>query len=188
MRDILIAYQEGQVEFEEVLTEAKKERIISNTVSRYKIRGFDTSDLKQIATWGLWEAAETYKRDSKKSAKNFIYMVVKRKLLNVQERLNRIKRRAFQEAAYLDEPLFDNSDFCLMDMIDAGGEPTKELILKELSKESKKRLSKLEYKVFKLRLKGYSYKEVANKLGRNFKSVDNALCRIKKKINLSEVI
>ncbi len=44
-----------------------------------------------------------------------------------------------------------------------------------------KELSRLEVKVLSMHLEGWSYKEIANRLGKNTKSVDNAMQRIKRR-------
>lgn len=47
-------------------------------------------------------------------------------------------------------------------------------------------LTKYEEQVLNLRLSGYSYKEIAKILKTDPKSIDNALCRIRKKIRISQ--
>ena len=43
-------------------------------------------------------------------------------------------------------------------------------------------LSKFEFDVFKLYVSGFTYREIAEHLNTHTKSIDNALCRIKMKI------
>ena len=45
-------------------------------------------------------------------------------------------------------------------------------------------LSKLESRIFKLYIEGYSYAEISEEIGKNTKVVDNAIQRIRNKINL----
>ena len=47
---------------------------------------------------------------------------------------------------------------------------------------SKERLSKFEYQVLELYLKGYDYTQIAEKLGKQPKAIDNALQRIRSKV------
>ncbi len=49
-------------------------------------------------------------------------------------------------------------------------------------RQIKKMLSEFEYKVFRLYINGLTYKEMAARLGTHTKSIDNALCRIKLKL------
>lgn len=186
MEDILLAYQEGSIAFDKVVQEARD--IIEISISKFRIKKLDTEDKRQIALVGLWEAAKSYKPNSNKSAKSYIYMVIKRALIRTHERLGRIKRKAYQEATYLEKPLFDNSNFRLLDMIEFNDDPTEKLKLEDLNRLCEDKLTDLEKQVFKLRSKGYSYQETADKIGRTFKSVDNALYRIKNKIDIKEVI
>ena len=46
----------------------------------------------------------------------------------------------------------------------------------------KERLSKFEYQVLELYLKGYDYTQIAEKLGKQPKAIDNALQRIRSKV------
>ena len=56
---------------------------------------------------------------------------------------------------------------------------------KELSQRLKSELSAFEFKILKLWLGGASYAEISEQIGKPAKSVDNAVQRIKKKLNLS---
>jgi len=54
--------------------------------------------------------------------------------------------------------------------------------MRELSRRIQSVLSELEYTIFELYIGGYSYFEIAARVGKSEKSVDNALCRIKIKL------
>ena len=68
------------------------------------------------------------------------------------------------------------------------GEPNPQSLLldKEQAWETRRRiremLSPLEYEIFEMYISGFSYAEIASRIGKSQKSVDNALCRIKKKL------
>ena len=65
-------------------------------------------------------------------------------------------------------------------------EPEKLLLQREIfdhfQKNNDKIFSELELKVLSEKMKGLDYKEIAEKLGKTPKSIDNSLQRIKKKI------
>lgn len=52
----------------------------------------------------------------------------------------------------------------------------------ETRRQIKAMLSPLEYEIFEMYISGFSYAEIASRIGKSQKSVDNALCRIKKKL------
>lgn len=52
----------------------------------------------------------------------------------------------------------------------------------ETRRQIKEMLSPLEYEIFEMYISGFSYAEIASRIGKSQKSVDNALCRIKKKL------
>lgn len=68
------------------------------------------------------------------------------------------------------------------------GEPNPQSLLldKERAGETRRQirstLSDLEYEIFEMYISGFSYAEIASRIGKSQKSVDNALCRIKKKL------
>ena len=52
----------------------------------------------------------------------------------------------------------------------------------ETRRQIREMLSPLEYEIFEMYISGFSYAEIASRIGKSQKSVDNALCRIKKKL------
>ena len=83
--------------------------------------------------------------------------------------------------------MFDNNKVSVMDAIkDLKNDPyTKMINLEKVQISSsiiKKTLSKLEYEVYLLMLKGYDYNKIANILSKNTKQIDNTIQRIKAKL------
>ena len=89
----------------------------------------------------------------------------------------------------MDKPIYDEeSDRTLMDMI-AGSvvDDPEELIIKRedidyMEGKMAEILSELEQQVLALYLDGQSYQEISEELNRHVKSIDNALQRVKRKL------
>src|SRR5690606_39553040 len=90
----------------------------------------------------------------------------------------------------LHKPIYDlEGDRTLMEVLisDQAQDPETLVINRErliyAQRHIKETLSDFEYRVFRLYINGLSYKEMAERLNTHTKSIDNALCRIKNKID-----
>ena len=75
----------------------------------------------------------------------------------------------------------ESTELTLFDLFESDIDIETKYIIKEQFKEFKNTLSELELKVLALRIRGFKYEEIADRLKINFKTVDNALQRIKRK-------
>src|SRR5690625_1635462 len=89
----------------------------------------------------------------------------------------------------LHRPIYDaEGDRTLMEVLtdNKSDDPEKLVIdrerLRHTQRHIKKVLSDFEYEVFRLYINGLTYKEMADRLDTHTKSIDNALCRVKNKI------
>lgn len=137
----------------------------------------DSDDLYQEGMIGLLSAVYSFDdtRDTKFST--YASTVVERKMLSVLRSINS-KKNLPQS---LSVPFEDEKDLLALTPT-----PEESLIINEeidtVNEFVKNNLSKTEQKVFKLNLRGMSYREIAEILECDEKSVDNALQRIRKKI------
>lgn len=149
-------------------------------------KGIELSDLIQECTIGFEEAIHNFNPDDNVSFYTFASVCMNRQLMSELTRQNRDKHKFLNEAIPL-ETIEDESDINLIDFIqDNSTNPELGLMsneeFRELYVAIRKELTALEECVFKLKLQGFGYKEIADILDKDEKSIDNAMQRIKLKI------
>ena len=155
----------------------------------YFLIGGDREDIIQEGMIGLYKAIRDFKEDRLSSFKAFAELCITRQIITAIKTATRQKHIPLNTSVSLDKPVFDEeSDRTLLDVI-AGpilDNPEGLMIHKEdfiqMEDEMNKVLSSLEKQVLALYLDGQSYQEISVELNRQVKSVDNALQRIKRKL------
>ncbi|MCG3087855.1 MULTISPECIES: RNA polymerase sporulation sigma factor SigH [Sporosarcina] len=155
----------------------------------YFMMGGDREDIIQEGMIGLYKAIRDFKGDRLSSFKAFAELCITRQIITAIKTATRQKHIPLNTSVSLDKPVFDEeSDRTLLDVI-AGSElddPEDLMIHKEdfsnMEDEINKVLSGLEKQVLTLYLEGQTYQEISDELNRQVKSVDNALQRIKRKL------
>jgi RNA polymerase sporulation-specific sigma factor len=137
--------------------------------------GGETEDLIQEGMIAFHEAIGAYDESKGLSFKNFACLCVKRRIYDVIKRSTSGK----MVPLHLCDPLAWFED-------EAIGDPEEDVVQSESGEELMalivKTLSSLELQAFMLYIKGYSLSEICEVVGRDAKSVDNALFRSKKKL------
>ncbi len=157
----------------------------------YFLIGADREDIIQEGMIGLYKAIRDYNKDKLTSFKAFAELCITRQIITAIKTATRQKHIPLNSYISLNKPIYDEeSDRTLLDII-SGAKVTdpEELIIssEELySMESKivELLSALECKVLMAYLDGKSYQEIAEELDRHVKSIDNALQRVKRKLEI----
>ena len=155
----------------------------------YFLIGADREDIIQEGMIGLYKAIRDYDRDRLTSFRAFAELCITRQIITAIKTATRQKHIPLNSYISLNKPIYDEeSDRTLLDVI-SGAKITdpEELIIssEELySMESKvvELLSDLEWEVLMAYLDGKSYQEIADELNRHVKSIDNALQRVKRKL------
>ncbi len=138
---------------------------------------------------GLYKAIRDYDKDKLTSFRAFAELCITRQIITAIKTATRQKHIPLNSYISLNKPIYDEeSDRTLLDVI-SGAKITdpEELIIssEELySMENKvvELLSDLEWQVLMAYLDGKSYQEIADELKRHIKSIDNALQRVKRKL------
>lgn len=147
--------------------------------------GFDLNDLIQEGMIGFSVAINTF--DEKKDAKFFTYAktCIERRLISLMISANRLKHQILNES-YSVEDLATESKSIENLLEDSSSNPENKLIdaetTKELISKIQKDLTNFESAVFDLKISGFNYKEIAEILNKDNKSIDNAISRIKAKV------
>lgn len=150
-------------------------------------KGIELSDLIQECMIGFEEAIQKFNPYDEVSFYTFANVCMDRQLMSELTRQNRAKYKFLNEAIPLETIDEESDNGNLIDFIqDNTNNPELGLLsneeFKELYTQISKGLTALEECVFKLKLQGFGYKEIADILDKDEKSIDNAIQRIKMKI------
>lgn len=167
----------------------KYKRMVRLKARSYFLIGADHEDLVQEGMIGLYKAIRDYRPDRLASFYVFSELCIKRQIISAIKAATRQKHIPLNSYVSLNKPLFDEeNDRTLLDMLEGNaGDPQDLLISREdltnMELHIIKVLSPFETQVLNLFLDGKSYQEIARLLSKHSKAVDNALQRIKKKMN-----
>ncbi|MBR0425323.1 MAG: RNA polymerase sporulation sigma factor SigH [Clostridia bacterium] len=178
----------GDAEAERLLYERYKQTVRSRAHTYFLI-GADHEDLVQEGMIGLYRAVCDYDAEKAASFRSFAELCITRRILSAIKRATRKKHAPLNTYISLNQPMFtEQEDGTLFDTMQnlRVVDPEEELIGREeyehILRYLNDNLSKLEQTVLNLYLNGFSYQQIAVKLNRPPKSIDNALQRIKHKI------
>lgn len=197
----LFAEFENKVD-EEIVNEAKKgnsraqeyliskyENFVKAKAKSYFLIGADKEDIYQEGMIGLYKAIRDFKADKLTSFKAFAEICVTRQIITAIKTATRQKHIPLNTYISLNKPIYEEeSDRTLIDVLsELKITDPEELIigkeqLKHIEGEMAKVLSDLEMEVLQSYLDGKSYQEIACDLDRQAKSIDNALQRVKRKL------
>lgn len=180
--------REGDPEALEYLIKKYKNFVRSKARSYFLI-GADKEDIIQEGMIGLYKAIRDYNQDKLTSFRAFAELCITRQIITAIKTATRQKHIPLNSYVSLNKPIYDEeSDRTLLDVI-TGAKITdpEELIISREELESIENkigeiLSDLEWEVLMSYLQGKSYQEIAVDLNRHVKSIDNALQRVKRKL------
>ena len=180
--------QEGSETAQEILLE-KYKSIVKMKTKDYYIVGSDNEDVVQEGMIGLFKAIRGYNPDRDASFRTFADLCINNQIVSAIKKANRLKHQPLNDSISFSKTIEgEEMETTLGDVIQGSSEhePEELVLLQEIVKALKNSdsdlFSSLEWQVWSETLKGKSYQESAQSLGRSPKSIDNALQRIKKKI------
>lgn len=167
----------------------KYQNFVRAKARSYFLVGADREDIVQEGMIGLYKAVRDFKGDKLSSFKAFAELCITRQMITAIKTATRQKHIPLNSYVSLDKPIYDDeSDRTLMDVL-SGTQVTdpEELIVNreevdDIELKMAELLSDLERKVLALYLDGRSYQEISEELNRHVKSIDNALQRVKRKL------
>ncbi|MGE8081355.1 RNA polymerase sporulation sigma factor SigH [Peribacillus loiseleuriae] len=155
----------------------------------YFLIGADNEDIVQEGMIGLYKAIRDFREDMMTSFKAFADLCITRQIITAIKMANRQKHGPLNSYVSLDKPLYDDeSNYTLMDMISEEKITNPEVLIinKEKTDDIRLKISKLlsdlERRALDLYMKGHSYVEISEELNTHVKSIDNALQRVKRKL------
>ena len=189
--EVALLARDGDEAALEVLLNKYKNFVRSKARSYFLI-GADHEDIVQEGMIGLFKAVRDFRPDKLASFRAFAELCVTRQIITAIKTATRQKHIPLNSYVSLNRPIYDEeSDRTLMDVLSevqmAG--PEELLISREDYSSVENRISEvlsdLEMEVLNSYLEGKSYQEIAEDLGRHVKSIDNALQRVKRKLEKS---
>jgi RNA polymerase sporulation-specific sigma factor len=180
---------------------AGDERCIEALLSRYRnfarsksrsffLAGSDKEDVVQEGMIGLFKAIRDFDVSQDTPFRAFAELCISRQILTAIKTANRHKHQPLNTSISLDAPAYgEESESTVGDAVTLGAiaDPMEIVISAEeveaMRDSMKDNLTELEGDVLNLYMDGKSYEEIAGALGNHVKSIDNALQRIKRKVD-----
>ena len=158
----------------------------------YFLVGADKEDIVQEGMIGLYKSIRDFKDDKQSSFRAFAELCITRQIITAIKTATRQKHIPLNSYVSLNRPLSQDEggepDRVLVDVLatHASADPVELVISSEEVRQMQTSfgeiLSELEAHVLSLYIEGKSYQEIAASLKRHVKSIDNALQRIKRKV------
>jgi RNA polymerase sporulation-specific sigma factor len=187
--ELVARFRQGDVQALNLLLERYR-RFARAKARGYFLVGADFDDIEQEGMIGLFKAVRDFRPDRQASFRAFAELCITRQILTAIKTATRQKHQFLNRYVSLsglrvvDEP----GDWSIEDLLDDhhAPDPADEVVSSEgmaaMRASMAEMLSTLEVDVLRLYLEGRSYQEISLLLGRHVKSIDNALQRIKRKL------
>jgi RNA polymerase sigma-H factor len=182
-------WQTGDEDALEVLLQRYR-RFARSKSRSYFLVGADADDVEQEGLIGLYKAARDFRADRQSSFRAFAELCVTRQVISAIKAATRQKHQPLNRYVSISGSRgSDDSESAVEDVLDdhRAADPADEVISQEqiqaMRRSMSESLSGLEVDVLRLYVEGKSYQEIGCQLGRHVKSIDNALQRIKRKLD-----
>lgn len=167
----------------------KYEKTVKKIACKYFVAGGDENDLSQEGMFGLLNAIDGYDLSKDIPFSAFAITCIKRKIVTAIKNSTRQKHIPLNQSISLTQEAFGDQEDGrqVIDTIDAQSPDVADTVaakesLAQIYSKMNSVLSPLEKDVFQYRLNGYSYEQMATKIGTTSKAIDNAVQRIKGKL------
>ena len=169
---------------------SKYQKLVRGKARSYYLIGADNDDIVQEGLIGLYKAIQDYDEEKLTSFKVFAEICITRQIITAIKTATRQKHIPLNSYVSLNKPIYqEETGSTLLDVI-SGIKITnpEDLIiareeLESMEQKTEELLSELELKAFSLYIGGMSYQEIAEEMDRQIKCIDNALQRVKKKLD-----
>jgi RNA polymerase sigma-H factor len=167
----------------------KYKNLVKSKAKTYYLIGGDKEDIIQEGMIGLYKAIRDYDVSRLSSFTYFADTCITRQIITAIKTATRQKHIPLNSYISLNKPIYEGqSERTLMDTVCSleNGNPEHLMISREcldvMEKKMERVLSELERDALMSYVDGMSYQEIAHELDRHVKSIDNALQRVKKKM------
>jgi len=187
--EVVLLAQKGDVMATERIMN-KYSSVVRRRARTYFLVGADREDVIQEGMIGLFKAVRDYSPDKQSGFKAFAELCITRQIITAIKTATRQKHMPLNTYISLNRPLYDEEyETTLMDVL--GEDKTtvnpEEIMInreqfEDIHLKMDEILSTFECRVLSLYLQGKSYQDIGSVLGREPKAIDNALQRIKRKL------
>ena len=180
--------QAGDREAEDILIRRYVE-MIRGKAHLYFIVGADSEDVIQEGMIGLFKAIHDYSGNREATFKTFAELCINRQILTAVKTASRLKHQPLNDSVSLSTPVDETGGGTLEESLGGDMASNPEAVFMEntlsllLTDENSTLFSSMERRVLKEYLAGKKYPEIAKLLGKSYKTIGNAMQRIRKKIN-----
>jgi RNA polymerase sporulation-specific sigma factor len=178
--ELVNRFQCGDTDALEALIQRYR-RFARSRTRTYFLVGADADDVEQEGLIGLYKAARDFRADRQSSFRAFAELCVTRQVISAIKSATRQKHqplnRYISTSGVAEELLDDHR------AVDPADEVVSHEQIDAIRRSMAESLSSLEVEVLRLYVQGKSYNEIGVHLGRHVKSIDNALQRIKRKLD-----
>lgn len=188
-RDSIIKIRNGDASELESLIQ-RYQNFVYKKSTPYFLAGAEKEDIVQEGMIGLYKAIKSYDLEKDIAFKYFADLCIKRQIITAIKMYSRQKHIPLNSYLSLNKTSDDEEDSReVIEKLDVEiiPDPLEKITIEETYKRIEEKMSKLlssfEQKVYYSYLSGYSYAQIAENLGSHSKAVDNAIQRIKKKID-----
>ena len=187
--EIVVAVKDSEDQAAQNYLINKYRNFVRAKARSYFLIGADREDIIQEGMIGLYKAIRDFRNDKLSSFRAFAELCVTRQIITAIKTATRQKHIPLNSYISLNKPIYDeDSDRTLLDVLSGArvSDPEELVISREefgdIEGKMEEILSDLEWKVLMSYLDGKSYQEIAAELRRHVKSIDNALQRVKRKL------
>jgi RNA polymerase sporulation-specific sigma factor len=189
--ELAARFREGDADALNVLLERYR-RFARAKARGYFLVGADFDDIEQEGMIGLYKAVRDFRADRQASFRAFAELCITRQIITAIKAATRQKHQPLNQYVSIsgvrgsDDPSECSVEELLNDHHEA--DPADQVVSLErmdaMRSSMAEVLSGLEGDVLRLYVDGKSYQEISAHLGRHVKSIDNALQRIKRKLDV----
>jgi RNA polymerase sporulation-specific sigma factor len=187
--ELAARFQGGDEEAVKVLLERYR-RFARAKARGYFLVGGDSDDIEQEGLIGLYKAARDFRPDRQASFRAFAELCITRQVITAVKTATRQKHQPLNQYVSISgvRGSDDPGERSVEDLLDDHhiSDPADTIVSNErmdaMRRSMAEMLSQLEVDVLRLYVEGKSYQEIGEHLGRHVKSIDNALQRIKRKL------
>ena len=190
--ELVARFHQGDAEALHVLLERYR-RFARAKARGYFLVGADSDDIEQEGMIGLYKAARDYNPDRQASFRAFAELCITRQVITAIKTATRQKHQPLNQYVSISgvRGSDDPAERSVEDLLGENhqlADPADEVVSNErmanMRRSMSDMLSGLEVDVLRLYVEGKSYQEIGEHLGRHVKSIDNALQRIKRKLDV----
>ena len=185
--ELIEQLRKGQADITDYIMDKYKYLVRRRANAMFLIGG-DTDDLIQEGMIGLFKAIRDYNREKDASFYHFADICIARQIYSAVEASQRKKHQPLNGYISLNSESGAEGSDSFLNLVESfeNGNPEQLLIDREnvtaIRKKAKETLSKMEWNVLEYHLQGLNYRQIAECMEKEPKSIDNALQRIRGKL------